>query len=609
MNAPDRIAAGAVARRTHGERTAMPKLSVVAALVVSLALTLVASGCGGGGAGSTTVTLNRSVGGSGPAKRGGELTVLSVEDVTSLDPGYWYYTYDYQALAGPTQRQLYGWKPSDTTPSPDLAASMPQTSPDGKTVTIKIKPDIRYSPPLQTRTVKSADVKYALERTFMTSVHNAYSPFYYNAIVGSAAFRAHKATSISGLQTPDDTTLVIKLSHPVGVISNGQALALPGTIPVPQDYASKYDEHDPSTYGMHQVFTGPYMIANDGKGTITGYKTNRIISLVRNPSWDPKTDYRPAYLDKITLLGGNDIDVASRRILSGKSFASGDFAAPPVNILRSALSTRRDQLAIVPSQGNRFITLNTTVKPFDNVDVRRAAAAVIDRNTLRLTRGGPTLGPIATHFLPPEISGFAQAGGLKGTLAFMKNPNGDLALARSYMRKAGYPSGRYSGPPLLMVGDDQRPASTTAQAVRSQLEKLGFKFEYRQLSRTTTFSTTCGDPKAKVAVCPNGGWGKDFFDPQSLLDPVFNGEGLGVGSPDWSQVNDPELNADLDIAAAETDPVKRARDYAEIDRTVTSRAYVIPWLWDNQINSVSDNVRGVVNKFTVSWDLSYMSLK
>lgn len=591
----------------HGERIDMHRISVAAALAVCLALG--ATGCGGGSGASRDVTLNRSVGGGAPPKRGGELTVLSVGDVTSLDPGYWYYTYDYQALAGPTQRQLYGFQPGATKPSPDLAASMPRTSADGRTVTIKIKHNIRYSPPLQTRTVTSADVKYALERTFMTSVQNAYSPFYYSAIVGSAAFRAHRATDISGIRTPDDSTLVLKLAHPVGVISNGQALALPGTVAVPQDYAAKYDRHDPSTYGAHQVFTGPYMIANDGRGTITGYKSNRLISLVRNPSWDPKTDYRPAYLDRITLRGGNDIDVASRRILSGRSLASGDFAAPPVNVLRSALSTRRDQLAIVPSQGNRFITLNTTVKPFDNIDVRRAAAAAIDRNTLRLTRGGATLGPIATHFLPPGISGFAEAGGLKGSFRFMDDPHANLKLARSYMRKAGYPSGSYSGPPLLMVGDNQRPASTTALAVRNQLERLGFRFEYRQLSRTTTFSTTCGDPKAKIAVCPNGAWGKDFFDPQSLLDPVFDGAGIGVGSPDWSQVDDPELNADFELAAAETDPAKRARDYAEIDRTVTSRAYVIPWLWDNQINSASSNVRGVVNKFTVSWDLSYMSLK
>ena len=55
------------------------------------------------------------------------------------------------------------------------------------------------------------------------------------------------------------------------------------------------------------------------------------------------------------------------------------------------------------------------------------------------------------------------------------------------------------------------------------------------MSRPTTFSKFCGSPKAKVAVCPNGGWGKDFFDAQSLLDPVFNGKNIvPVGSVNWS---------------------------------------------------------------------------
>jgi peptide/nickel transport system substrate-binding protein len=589
------------------ERIGMHRLSSALALIFCAAL--VASGCGGDGdkksTTGTTVDFTNTTG-----KRGGHIDVLSIDDVTSLDPGYWYYAYDYQALHHPTQRSLYGWQPNDTTPSPDLAEALPTTSADGKTVTIKIKPNIKYSPPLQDRTVKSADVKYAIERSFLASVQNQYSAVYYSQISGASTFKSGKAKEITGIETPDDTTLVLKLSKPVGVISNGQSLSLPATVPVPKDYAQKYDKQDLSTYGKHQVFTGPYMIKNDGKGNLTGYKIGRRIDLVRNPSWDPTTDYRKAYLDSISFLGGGDINVVSRRILSGKRLISGDFAAPPVNILRSALETRKDQVAIVASQGIRFIALNTTVKPFDNVNVRRAAAAVIDRNALRLTRGGATLGPIATHYLAPGIPGFEEAGGEAGTFDFMKNPAGDLKLAQEYMRKAGYPSGKYTGPELLMSGDNQPPASNTGEAVQSQLEKLGFKFNYRQVSRPTTFSKFCGAPKAKVAVCPNGGWGKDFFDAQSLLDPVFNGKNIvPVGNVNWANIDDPELNASLDLAVGETDPAERAKAYGEIDKTVTGNAYIIPWLWDNQVNILSDDVKGVLNRFNSAWDISFTSLK
>jgi peptide/nickel transport system substrate-binding protein len=580
------------------ERNGMHRISGALALIAIAALA--ASGCGGGGSGSKST-----------GKRGGELTILSSGDIQSLDPGASYYGYDYQVIDHPTQRGLYGWKPSDTTPSPDLATAMPKTSADGKTVTITIKPNIRYSPPLQDRKVTSADVKYALERTFLKSVGNGYSALYYNRIVGAKAFQSGKAKDVSGIQTPDATTLVLKLSAPVGVISNAQSLSLPATAPVPKDYAQRYDKRSTSTYGAHQVFTGPYMISNDGKGTITGYKPSRLIELVRNPSWDPKTDYRPALVDKITVKGGNTVDVASRRILSGDSLINGDFATPAVNVLRSALSTRKDQLGILPAASTLFMSLNTTVKPFDNVNVRRAVNAVVDRNALRLTRGGPTLGTIATHFIPPGLIGFDEAGGKSAQFDFMKNPSGDLKLAQAYMRKAGYASGSYSGPPLLMVGDDEAPGSNAGEAARAQLGKLGFKFAYRKLAREVTFDKYCGNPRAHVAICPNGGWIKDFFDPQSMLDPIFSGSSIypDGGSTNWSFVDDPELNASLQTAASEVDPQRRARAYADIDRTVTENAYVVPWLWDNQINIRSKNVRSVSNMFTGAWDLSYTSVR
>jgi peptide/nickel transport system substrate-binding protein len=583
------------------ERIGMHRFSGAMALIVTAALA--ASGCGGGGD-------EKPGPDQGKAKIGGELTFLSAGDVSSLDPGVWYYNYDYEAIGHPTQRALYGWKPGDVKPSPDLATSLPKTSADGKTVTITLRPDIHYSPPLQDRVVKSADVKYALERAFLPSVQCPYAAVYYSDIVGATSFASGKATEITGIQTPDDTTLVLKLKNPVGVISNGESLSLPATIAVPKDYAAKYDKQATSSYGRHQVFTGPYMISNDGKGNVTGYKTNRRLELVRNPSWKASTDYRPAYLDKVVFLAGNDIDIASRRILSGKSLANGDISSPPVNLLRSAVDTRADQLAFAPSGGNRYISLNTTVKPFDNVDVRRAAAAAINKNALRLTRGGAKLGPIATHFVGPGIGGFEEAGGAAGTFDFTKNPDGDLKLAEQYMKKAGYASGKYSGPPLLMVGDNELPGSRTGEAVQAQLEQLGFKFDYRQTTRTTTFANSCASSTAKVAVCPNGGFQKDFFDPQSLLDPAFNGKNIApVNSPNWSNVNDPEVNEALEMAVRETDPASRARDYGDIDKMVTGRAYVITWLWDDQINFASDNVRGVVNTFDATWDVSFTSLK
>jgi len=598
------------ARSATKERNRMRKLAILASLVAALALVLAA--CGGGG--------NDEGGGNGssPAsgtqgKKGGMLTVMSLADVDSLDPGYHYYQYDYMALDFTTQRMLYGWKPDAVQPTPDLAESLPQVADGGKTLTIKIKSGIKYSPPLQNRTVKASDVKYAMERSFLPQVANAYVGVYWNSISGVKAFQDGKAREISGIVADDAaSTLTLKLDKPSGVLATAQALGLPGTAPVPKDYAAKYDKGEQSKYGEHQVFTGPYMIPNDASGKITGFTPNKTMEIVRNPSWDPKTDFRPAYLDKIVFSSGNDITVASRKVFTGQSMVSGDFAAPPTAILKQGLANYKNQMKIEPSQGIRFISLNTKVKPLDDINFRSAMTCAINKIDLRTTRGGETIGPIATHFIPPEIPGYEESGGPTAPegVPCGDKPEGDPAQAADFMKKAGYSSGKYTGQPLLMVGDNLPPASKTGEAVQQQLQAIGIKVNYRQVQHPTMLSKFCGVPKAAVAICPNLGWGKDFFDAESMLNPIFNGENIiPQNNSNYAQLDDPEVNAKMRAAQHILDVKERAKAWADINKQVSKGAYLIPWLWDNQVNFASKNVNGVRNKFNSSWDLSFTSLK
>ena len=188
------------------------------------------------------------------------------------------------------------------------------------------------------------------------------------------------------------------------------------TAPVPEEYAAKFDKETPTTYGENQVATGPYMIENDASGKAIGYEPRKRIHLVRNPNWDKSTDYKPAYLDEIEILSGNDDpDVASRRILTGEGMVNGDWTPGPAS-LKLASDDYKDQLVIVPGATIRYISMNTTVPPFDNPDVRKAVSAGFDRNALRLARGGPLIGDIATHYLPPtHRAASTRPAAMKGT--------------------------------------------------------------------------------------------------------------------------------------------------------------------------------------------------
>jgi peptide/nickel transport system substrate-binding protein len=561
-------------------------------------LALVASSCGSSESG---------------AQAGGTLKVLDTAGgVDSLDPGYWYYQSDYQELGNTTQRQLYGWKPDETKPTPDLAEALPEVSNGGKTVTVKIKPGIKYSPPLQNQTVTAADIKYALERCFLPQVGNGYINVYFDTIEGVEDYKSGKAKEISGIETPDDQTLVLNTTKPSGILADGSALGMPCTVPVPKSYAQKYDKGKTSTYGDHQVFTGPYMVENDGKGKVTGYEPSKKLTLVRNPSWDKDTDFKPAYFDRIEETCCTDATVAARKTLTGQGYLSGDYAAPPVAVLKQALSSRKDQITVEPSGGNRYISLNTTVKPLDNVNVRRAISAVIDRTALRQTRGGPTLGTTATHFLPPGIAGYEEAGGVEGPgFDFASNAKANVAVAKQYMEKAGYEGGMYDGPPILTIADNESPAKETAEAFQQQVRAIGLDLQFREVPHATMLQKFCQVPDSNVGICPNLGWGQDFFSAQSMIDPLFNGKNIvPSGNVNTAEVNDPKLNAQIEKAKQVTDPKKAAQAWADLDKEVTDQVYFIPWLWDNNIGLQSKSMNGVSSAFNSgAFDFAFSSFE
>ena len=580
-----------------------------AAILAALSLGVAACGGSNGGGGGDKSGTDTTKAPPENAKTGGKLTVLWTGDVDHIDCGQTYYQMG-NFICNATQKQLYAYKPDGTNMIPDLAEGDPQVSEDGKTVTIKLKPGVKYSPPYDANTVTSKDVKYAIERGFFTSVASGFTQTYYSDLEG-AKVGVKAGTTISGITTPDDQTLVLKFKRAVGGVMAAGALAYGATAPVPEAYAKEFDAKTPSTYGENQLATGPYMIENDASGKAVGYDPGKRIHLIRNPSWDKSLDFKPAYLDEIDNLEGNDDPgVSSRRILTGESMVNGDFSPLPEN-LKDASQNRKSQLVLKPSGGGRWISMNMTVKPFDDINVRKAVSAGFDRNALLLTRGGKLVGDMATHYIPPGIAGFEEAGGAKSSVDFLSedgSPQPDLSA--EYFKKAGYASGKYEGTEkILMVGSNAGVAAKTAEVAKENLERMGFTVQMRLVQPQTMYTRYCNTPSADVAVCPNVGWLKDFPDGQTILSPTFNGKNiLEQGNSNWSELDDPAINKAMD--AAEILPVdQRPAAWAEIDKMVTAQAPAVPWIWDKQPLIQSANVNGVASVSNAQWELAWTTLK
>ena len=132
---------------------------------------------------------------------------------------------------------------------------------------------MKFSPPVA-REVTSKDVKYAFERAFTSNVPSGYATSYFADIKG-APKGPGKFRDIPGITTPDDHTIVFELTRPTAV-TVAAALVMPITIPVPQEYAAKYDKKNPSTYDQYTVFTGPYMVRNDKSGKVVGRDPGKL---------------------------------------------------------------------------------------------------------------------------------------------------------------------------------------------------------------------------------------------------------------------------------------------------------------------------------------------
>jgi peptide/nickel transport system substrate-binding protein len=317
-------------------------------------------------------------------------------------------------------------------------------------------------------------------------------------------------------------------------------------------------------------------------------------------------------VDEIDMPQGNDdTAVASRKILEGENMLNGDFDPEPA-ILKQVVSRQKEQLTLVPGGSGRWVAMNTTIKPFDDLNVRKAVVAGFDREAMRLTRGGELIGDIPTHFIPPGLSGHEEAGGLEGPgIDFMSNPAGDAELSAEYFREAGFSSGKYEGDEeLLMVGTSEGVAQAAAEVAKEQFEKMGFKVRLRLVTQDSMYTKFCNVPKAEVAICPNVGWLKDFADAQTYLDPTFNGDNIiPTNNSNWSQLDDPELNKMMNDAKLLTDPQERADAWAEIDKRVTELAPAIMWLWDKSPTIRSANVNAVASEFNSTWDLNFSSIK
>jgi peptide/nickel transport system substrate-binding protein len=415
---------------------------------------------------------------------------------------------------------------------PDLATSVPTPTNGGKTYTFHLKPNIKFGPPVN-REITSKDFVTAMERLANPKDGGQYA-FYYTVIKGWNAYAAGKAKSISGIQTPNPTTIVFNLTMPTGDFLYRMTMLATG--PQPAEVTNCFSG-EPGKYGQDLISSGPYMLAGiqsinvssckSIKADTQGYDGETNYDLVRNPNWNPKIDpYSKDYPDAINFqVDATEVD-AYNKVEAGQ-YDLADATAPP-DVLEKYATTPSLKPYFHQNQGDRtwYLSMNITQPPFDDIHVRKAMNWIINKTALIQAWGGPTIGSVANHIAPDTIFDNQLA-----DYAPYATPGstGSVAKAKAAMMGSKYDTGNNGMcdasqcKNVLLVSDTRIQDPKMVAVIEQDAAQIGITFKVHTINGAYPAIQT---PRNDIPIEERSGWGKDYADPLTFFEPLFDGRTL-----------------------------------------------------------------------------------
>ncbi|MGO7654632.1 ABC transporter substrate-binding protein [Rhizobium ruizarguesonis] len=473
-------------------------------------------------------------------KQGGDIVVTYKDDITTLDPAIGYDWVNWSMIKSLYSR-LMDYAPGTPNPVPSLAESF-TVSPDGLIYTFKLHKGVKFS---NGREVVASDVKYSIERAVDPKTQGPGAGFF-GAIKGFEDETGGKTTTLSGIETPDDSTVIFNLSRPDATFLHVLAINFASVVPKEAVEAAGGD------FGKKPVGSGTFILKDWTIGQQLVFERNKDYFVKGVP-----------YIDSFKVEVGQEPLVALLRLQKGEVDIAGD-GIPPAKFLEIKNSADGAQMIVDGEQLHTgYITLNTKVKPFDNVKVRQALNMAINKDRItRILNGRATP---ANQPLPPLMPGYDKA---------FTGYAYDVAKAKALLAEAGYPDGFET----VLYSTNTDPQPRIAQAIQQDLAAVGVKAEVRALAQANVISA--GGTEGEAPMIWSGGmaWIADFPDPSNFYGPILGCAGAVAGGWNWSWY----CNADLDkravAADSMSDPAKAAERTAAWGKVFTDIMADAPWI-------------------------------
>ncbi|MEU5534310.1 ABC transporter substrate-binding protein [Streptomyces sp. NPDC020362] len=577
---------------SHSSRRA--RAVVIALAAGSLVLTAACSKNTGGKSGtdskkdqkqaavqSKAVTYVDAAGSTGPAKdvpgarSGGTITIYQEAGLSHLDPGQIYVS-DAGQVANLLFRRLTQFQEDDkgnVSVAGDLATDSGKSSDGGKTWTFTLKDGIKDE---NGNPITSADVRHSIERLYAKFIFDG--PTYLQTWLSGADYR--KALPGGGfdgkhlpakvLDTPDDKTIVFHFDTPRQDLPQTLAMAGYAIVPAKADTKEKYEKKPDAT--------GPYKIAEN--------KAGKLLKLVKNPNWDPKTDsVRHQYVDGFNIQFGVTESTQTKRLIADEGdnknaiqLTNGVEATQIQDVINNPEASKRTVKGYQPY----VMQLTFNLDRVKDIKVRKAVAYAVNSKSLIAGEGGAYGGDVAPNYFAPTLPGYEPAYDPYGRL---KTPQGNIAKAKEILKDV--PA---SEKKLVFAYGNSENGQKRKVAIEDALTKVGFNVVSKEIDAASYYEQI-GKLKNPYDIYISG-WGQDWPSPATVVTPIYDGSQVFDGSANYSHVKDPKVDALIKKALTEQ-PTEAAKTWKEAEHYLLENVVPSAPLWyTKQFQISGSNVGG-----------------
>ncbi len=419
-----------------------------------------------------------------------------------------------------------------------------EVSPDGLVYTFHLRSNVRFH---DGRPFLARHVDQSFRRVLDPSTGGGSQwPLY--PIKGARSFAAGTGKAL-GIETPNDTTVIITLDAPFAIFP--KLLAMPVASIVPDSAGKDFSEHP--------IGTGPWKLVE--------WKHDDYVKFARNMT----------YFGEVP-----SIDTLVARIIPEPSTTVAEFESGTVDVLyvpedqtREWENTdeRRSQLLSASALQLWYVGLNVTRGPLKDVRVRRAIAQAIDipalLNNLMAGRGS-----VAAGVVPPSLDGFDKT---RKPLSF------DTAAARQALVAAGYPNGL----DLELWCSQSPPFPRLAESIQGYLAAVGVRVKIVQRDAASMRAAARAGQTDMVVK----DWYADYPDAENFLYPLLHTDNKGAGG-NVSFFSDPAFDQLVSASRREPDAARRAELYRQADSVAYASLPIIPLWFYNELYAVQPWVKG-----------------